>query len=174
MKSKINYDRVTEWCAKEVTRQHAGPISVWHMYQAWDVAFKEGPRFWAGLPLVVSQRIEWIGQKVEPNKNLQGYRRCELSFPQDTPRATAVPYAMEEWCGSVAALRSGFSVLSKMDDRVKLRKMASSWTRRFLLIHPFADGNGRTAAIIFNMLMDSMEAPITLPDFFNEPHRGKV
>lgn len=174
MKSKINHQRVVEWCSKEVTRQHAGPISVWHMYQAWDAALREGPRFWAGLPMAVSERIEWLGKLVEPNKNLQGYRNCYLSFPRDTPGPTAVPYAMEEWCGNVATLRRGFDVLSKMGDRVKLRKMASGWTRRFLKIHPFADGNGRTAAIIFNMLMDSMEEPITLPDFFGEVHRHKV
>lgn len=38
-------------------------------------------------------------------------------------------------------------------------------TRLFLLIHPFQDGNGRTAWLLYNWIEGSLENPVPLPDF---------
>lgn len=40
------------------------------------------------------------------------------------------------------------------------------WTREFLVIHPFTDGNGRTAWLLYNWLLGTWRAPVELPLFF--------
>lgn len=42
---------------------------------------------------------------------------------------------------------------------------AYRFTRSFLQIHPFLDGNGRTAWLLYNWIKGSLEEPVPLPDF---------
>ena len=39
------------------------------------------------------------------------------------------------------------------------------WVRSFLSIHPFIDGNGRCAWILYNWLSHALNNPVPLPDF---------
>lgn len=48
------------------------------------------------------------------------------------------------------------------------RAIADFMTREFLLIHPFADGNGRVASLVWNYLNESIMAPEPMPYFFGE------
>lgn len=41
------------------------------------------------------------------------------------------------------------------------------WMKEFLWIHPFTDGNGRTAWVIWNIFNGTMDNPTTLPKFFD-------
>lgn len=41
-----------------------------------------------------------------------------------------------------------------------------SWVEHFLWIHPFVDGNGRMAWILYNWLRKSLHSPFALPDYF--------
>ncbi len=38
-----------------------------------------------------------------------------------------------------------------------------AWTKAFLDIHPFQDGNGRIASLLFNWGMDTLNEPFPLP-----------
>jgi len=38
----------------------------------------------------------------------------------------------------------------------------------FLKIHPFKDGNGRVAFLLYNILNNSLDDPAPLPDYFKE------
>lgn len=42
------------------------------------------------------------------------------------------------------------------------------WIKAFLDIHPFEDGNGRVASLLFNWGMFTLESPIPLP-YYNFP-----
>jgi hypothetical protein len=42
------------------------------------------------------------------------------------------------------------------------------YTRRLLEIHPWIDGNGRTASILRNWLLSTLEEPTDLPFYFGE------
>lgn len=42
---------------------------------------------------------------------------------------------------------------------------AHEFVRAFLSIHPFIDGNGRTAWVLLNWLRGTLDHPISLPDF---------
>lgn len=42
---------------------------------------------------------------------------------------------------------------------------AEEWLKQFLFIHPFVDGNGRTAWVLYQMLKGTLEDPLPLPYF---------
>ena len=42
------------------------------------------------------------------------------------------------------------------------------WIRQFLVIHPFVDGNGRTALVLYNWLLGTLDDPQKYPDYFGE------
>lgn len=42
---------------------------------------------------------------------------------------------------------------------------ADEWVRAFLSLHPFSDGNGRTAFVLYNWIRSTLENPAPLPDF---------
>lgn len=46
------------------------------------------------------------------------------------------------------------------------RLTPEEWTKQFLWIHPFTDGNGRTAWVLYNLLNETMADPLPLPKFF--------
>lgn len=43
-----------------------------------------------------------------------------------------------------------------------------NWIQQFLWVHPFTDGNGRTAWVLWNWFRNTMDSPLTLPNFFGE------
>lgn len=44
--------------------------------------------------------------------------------------------------------------------------MQDRWIKDFLDVHPFVDGNGRTAWILRTWLMDEWSYPNVLPDYY--------
>lgn len=44
----------------------------------------------------------------------------------------------------------------------------TEWIKEFLDIHPFTDGNGRTAWVLFNKLNGTMDNPLPLPDLYSD------
>jgi hypothetical protein len=87
---------------------------------------------------------------IEPIINLGGYRRIPITFLNGGSSAPwdEIPRLMEN------LFEHGLSNLSTME-----------FVREFLWIHPFIDGNGRTAWVLYNWLNDSLDKPVALPDF---------
>lgn len=48
------------------------------------------------------------------------------------------------------------------------RDIADFVTREFLLIHPFADGNGLVGSLVWNFINGTIEKPEPMPYFFGQ------
>lgn len=137
--------QTVEWAAHECKRQHVGPERVPGMLQAWARAKQVGTSFsWAD--------VAFMGSEVEYRnaKNPNGIRTTPVSFPDGSfgPNAASVPRAIE--------------TLFAHGDRTD----PDGFVKEFLDIHPFEDGNGRVASILWNVLSGTLEEPRMLPYFY--------
>lgn len=78
-----------------------------------------------------------------------GYRMTPVTFANGRAGTAAreVPDAMQR-------------LFEALDDDTD----PAEFVRAFLSIHPFTDGNGRTAFILFNWLSNTLDHPQALPD----------
>lgn len=145
------HSNVICWCAEEVHRQKAGPRDVAYMFDAWKRASNESPDDVLS-PNRLEVFIQMLNAKVLGGSGLANYRTTEVYFADLSlalpPRQ--VPMVMNNLCFvGVENLEPGDFVFE------------------FLKIHPFPDGNGRTAALLLNWLSGSLDNPIVLHDFFH-------
>lgn len=87
----------------------------------------------------------------------QGYRIVPAVFNQGSPAINAdlIPNAMEKWHDW--AYRDG-----------KSPEFTEVVIKEFLEIHPFEDGNGRIASLLYNYLKGTLDDPIPLPYYFEQ------
>ncbi len=79
------------------------------------------------------------------------YRTCDVYFGQNVmPRFEHVPKLMEQWLSLVRE----YELSDKNFD--ELARLLHDW---LLCIHPYVDGNGRTARLVWNMLRVSKNLP---------------
>lgn len=138
------------WAAAECERQHSGEFSVWWMCNALTIArqLAEG-----GARPSYQLTIITIGQRVEPQINQDGYRAVGVRVGIHVmPDSGEVPRLIDNLCEHGTDLT------------------AAEWFKEFEEIHPFRDGNGRTGAILYNWLNDTLDKPVTAPDFWNPEH----
>jgi hypothetical protein len=128
------------FCAKECARQRSGEISVAHMCSALDYASELFLPFNGGDVMA-------LGLIVEPGKVL-GFRNVP-AFIDGKPalNSSLIEHSLE----------------SLLDNREVLTP--EEFYQEFEEIHPFVDGNGRVGAILYNLLMGTLEFPITPPEF---------
>jgi Fic/DOC family len=151
--------RVVEWAAAECERQHSGEMSVARMAVGWSFAWDNFKDWYksdsytdvSNAPTV--GLIQILATIVEPEKNRSGFRQTNVLVSDKLAETTPwreVPRLMD-------ALIDAWNNLS-----------ADEWYKAFQGIHPFADGNGRVGAILWNahrgtLRPDKLEVP---PDFW--------
>lgn len=88
------------------------------------------------------------------------YRTVAVTFRQvvsEPPSHTRVPYLVENLIWAIN------------DTGIYARPgLADMFTKEFLDIHPFTDGNGRVGSLLWNFLRGTLEDPETMPYFYGE------
>lgn len=98
--------------------------------------------------------IQILGGLVEPVKNHGGFRKCGVRVGSDIkPDWMLVPSLIADLCERRWLIPP------------------HEFFRQYEEVHPFVDGNGRTGAILFNWLSDTMDKPTWPPNFWNDPRR---
>jgi Fic family protein len=90
------------------------------------------------------------------------YRTVAVTFRQvisEPPSHTRVPYLMDNLIYNI-----------NEDSWLAQRANADLYTKEFLDIHPFTDGNGRIGSLLWNFLRGSLHEPETMPYFYGENH----
>lgn len=68
--------------------------------------------------------------------------------------------------GSAADSKDIPSAMARIFEHLDADVEAAEFVRALLVIHPWSDGNGRTAFILYNWLGHTLTTPQPLPDFF--------
>lgn len=88
---------------------------------------------------------------IEPT-NYNNYRKIPVTFSRGGTalEAELIPNAMKQLCENPPENHE---------------HIIYGWVHEFLKIHPFIDGNGRTAWILYNWFQGKMDSPSPLPCF---------
>lgn len=139
------------WAVSECVRQQTGPQEVQYLLAGL---------YYAQIERKVSQRpglyqINTLASIIEPVKAAD-YRRTPAVFNQGEPALNAehIPRQM-----------------TLLVDNMK-HLLVDEFVKELLRIHPWADGNGRTASVVWNWMNDSLEDPKPLPYYFGELKEG--
>lgn len=143
--TSIEIHDIVSYCSEEVRRQKDGPLHVGYMVDGWLYAIELKSNI-NQLGLIA---IEQFGKLVEPNDNALGFRGTNIWIGGKMgPRVDDLPRLLDRW-------------------KMNLPDMTPAEAyKEFELIHPFADGNGRTGKIIFNYLNGSLLKPEWPPNFW--------
>jgi hypothetical protein len=130
------------WCVREVNVQYDRIEDVEPLYNAFVYAEARRKELWD------AEAIMRIGARVKPFINKDGWRRFPVFMGYNAEGAPwrEIPRLMDQLG---VALKEG--VLSPHD-----------WFVEFETIHPFGDGNGRTGAIVANILMGKQDKDLLL------------
>jgi hypothetical protein len=144
---------ILEYCVEEVSRQghdvkdflDGGRRVAW-MMNGWEYAVVWSKQGEGRFPTI--QDVEEIGRRVESFINIGGFRTSRV---QVGLRECPLPYEVP---GLLEKLWEDIEYQSPMD-----------FYKRFEMIHPFRDGNGRTGKILLNWLNRTLlKDPIFPPD----------
>lgn len=93
--------------------------------------------------------VQILAETIEPFTRGQ-YRQTPVTFISGNQAANAsnIPRLMNQWADNLGSM--------VLDERVKM----------FLDIHPFQDGNGRTASVLYNPWNATLAQPVRVPDFY--------
>lgn len=148
---------VISFCAEECQRQKSGPMSVYHMILAWERAI-EGipPHNVDGDVWLCPEFIIELGMIVEPWVNHGGLRHIPIVINGITIGHENILKVLNDLCGAWNDLRIDAPIFYKY----------------FEECHPFADGNGRVGAVLFNYMRSSLDYPTLPPDFWERESQG--
>lgn len=144
--------RTIEYVIGEVSRQDdlSGEALIGFAH-ALDYAQRMGHQI---PPLIDEETVRTIAEFVKPEDNADGYRKVPVGF-RDLSIAV-------KWSHIPAAVRHLLN--SYNDGRVN----ADELYQEFLTIHPFKDGNGRVASLLWNLANGTIFAPERPPEYRKE------
>jgi Fic family protein len=142
---------VIVWCTKEVKRQHE-PMEPYYRYMlnawrhGWVLADSPEPITEHDIH-VLAGMVKGI---VENDRFYARYRVTPVSFSSLSLGLDAdqIPRQMR--------------LLIQYQDDMD----ANEFAKRFLDIHPFEDGNGRVASVLWNIKSGTIKRPKLMPDFY--------
>jgi hypothetical protein len=160
----MNIIKMANAAAVECERQQVGLDSVARLLEAAHIVNRrvtspKGPGLYS--PNLDEGFWKYIAGLIEP-RNLSTYRQVPVTFADlgsGIPWAN-VPRAMETWWAEIP------EVLKRREDPDFMVSWVDNLVRDFLKIHPFVDGNGRTAWLLRVWMLNQWDNPQPLPDFF--------
>lgn len=155
----INLARVASIAADEAIRQKVGIEGFANLLKAYELASHMaayGPSSEAQM-LAVAARVN--------GRDMIEYRRTPVTFPNMTiaPHYSVIPNGMRR-----AFVLCPYVVWNCQGESDVKNSSVEEWVKNFLDIHPFIDGNGRTAWILRTWLLDQWEYPHPLPDYYDK------
>jgi hypothetical protein len=156
---------VEEYIRSECDRQHVTNYD--DFKEAWKFCRQVSRVYFNGSFSLFVQEIAAI---VEPevnqfpsparfgSRNGNNLRRSEVGFLHggNAAKAMDVPRLFERWCFQAEENLTGNEDL---------------FIKNLLDIHPWADGNGRTASLLRNWMLGTLEDPEPLPYYYGKPDR---
>lgn len=141
--------KVLEYIQHESDRQSATPEETINMVDAWCYAnhSKEFPA------LQAISNMSWLITR------RTGYRFGPAVFNQgrDAIAPHLIERTMETWHKSISS-----------QSKENLARLADDYIKDFLDIHPFVDGNGRVASLLWNHAKNTLLDPEPLPYFYGD------
>lgn len=145
-KNLESIERISLACRIECDRQQVGSVEHGDLAKAYNLTLTKP---WQKKSRLSLEDIFALSSIVEPEK-AKGLRRTPVTFSNGNSGLSPdlVPKALE-------------SLLEAQGD-ISL----DYFVKEFLVIHPFLDGNGRTAFLLYNLLAKNLDYPAALPDYF--------
>lgn len=151
MTNSLDLERIATQAARECIRQGVGLGRVACLLQAYNVAyaFSQNPDL---FPLTTAS-LSSLAAIIEPS-NRGNFRTTPVTFPDHSvaPPANLVRESITR-------------LIDLLDDHLPSDQI-DKWIKDFLDIHPFTDGNGRTAWVLRTWLLNEWAAPSPLPNYY--------
>lgn len=142
-------DKITE----EVERQRASPRAVYNLCRAFSFGFNICRNHKEMTPKLLIE----LGRLIEPN-TVKGYRVTPVTFANGglSCHHSLISRQIDLLCAELNAL-------SNESTEIQYSQLVE-WIRALLWVHPFNDGNGRLAFLLFNLYK-----PFSSIDFTSTP-----
>ncbi len=158
----------TQYVIDECDRQEATNYD--DFQAAMDAAKKSRIGFDIDSPETLGHFVCHLANKVDPantyhaGTDLRNLRTSHVGFRDGGTAAPTheVPERFQRWCNLAYVVVTNDSWVESFSDDVDII------IKMLLEIHPWKDGNGRTASILRNWMLGTLDAPQPLPYYFGQ------